>query len=408
LIVEMLHRILALAPGSGERIQGMLMADAVLDGYGHLGEPPADLAPIEAARLAELTPGPQARPGLYAPADAARDQRSEVARVALNLQQGIPALTAIDAATFGAAAEPYRRASEIDLARWLLLAAFLLVLADLVIGYAFRGLMPVLRRAGAALLLLAALPCGASWAQEPGDDVIRDITAETRLGYVRTGVAEIDDISRAGLVGLGEVLEQRTSVETGAPVAIDPADDDLALFPLLYWPIPPDHPDLSETARDHIRAYLRTGGMIVFDTRDAGVLLPGQSGGGPGERRLGELLAGIDLPPLVPMPEDHVLTRSFYLLQDFPGRFAGQQVWVEQAAAGVNDGVAGIIIGGNDWAGAWAVDEAGQSLLPVDPGGEAQREMARRFGVNLAMYALTGNYKTDQVHVPALLERLGQ
>ena len=61
-----------------------------------------------------------------------------------------------------------------------------------------------------------------------------------------------------------------------------------------YWPVPPEHPDLSPQARDHVREYLRTGGMILFDTRDAGVLLPGQPGGGPGERRLGELLAGID------------------------------------------------------------------------------------------------------------------
>ena len=110
----------------------------------------------------------------------------------------------------------------------------------------------------------------------------------------------------------------------------------------------------------------------------------------------------------MPLPADHVLTRSFYLLQDFPGRFTGQPVWVEQASNGINDGVAGVIIGANDWAGAWAVDDRGASMLPVDPGGEEQREMARRFGVNVAMYALTGNYKTDQVHVPALLERLGQ
>ena len=148
--------------------------------------------------------------------------------------------------------------------------------------------------------------------------------------------------------------------------------------------------------------------MILFDTRDAAGLLPGQDGGGPGEARLAELLHDIDLPPLIPVPADHVLTRSFYLLQDFPGRWAGQPLWVDQAAPGINDGVSGVIIGANEWAGAWAEDEAGEPLFPVVPGGESQREMAFRFGVNLAMYALTGNYKTDQVHVPALLERLGQ
>ena len=67
-----------------------------------------------------------------------------------------------------------------------------------------------------------------------------------------------------------------------------------------------------------------------------------------------------------------------------------------------------VIVGGNDWAGAWAVDDSGQPLYPVVPGGEEQREMALRFGINLVMYVLTGNYKSDQVHVPAILERLGQ
>ena len=86
----------------------------------------------------------------------------------------------------------------------------------------------------------------------------------------------------------------------------------------------------------------------------------------------------------------------------------GQPVWVDQAAPGVNDGVSSVIIGANEWAGAWAEDQNGDALFSVVPGGEEQRETARRFGINLAMYALTGNYKTDQVHVPALLERLGQ
>jgi hypothetical protein len=215
-------------------------------------------------------------------------------------------------------------------------------------------------------------------------------------------------MSRSGLEGLGRVLGMRTSVDTGEPVGVDIAQDDLNVYPILYWPVPPDHPDLASETLRRVETYLRRGGMILFDTGDAAVLLPGQDGGGPGESRLSEILRGIDLPPLVRMPADHVLTRSFYLLQEFPGRWTGQPVWVDQVPASINDGVSSVIIGANDWAGAWAVDELGQSLLPVVPGGEAQREMARRFGVNIVMYALTGNYKTDQVHVPALLERLGQ
>ena len=174
--------------------------------------------------------------------------------------------------------------------------------------------------------------------------------------------ADIDSESEAGLKGLTRVLSMRTSIEAADPWPVDVAADDLALFPLLYWPVPPDHPDLAAGAVERVEAYLAQGGMILFDTRDAAGLLPGQEGGGPGERRLAELLRDIDLPPLMPLPADHVLTRSFYLLQDFPGRWAGQPIWVDQAPAGINDGVSGVIIGANEWAGAWAEDEIGEPL----------------------------------------------
>src|SRR6185437_2463209 len=77
--------------------------------------------------------------------------------------------------------------------------------------------------------------------------------------------------------------------------------------------------------------------------------------------------------------------------QEFPGRWAGGTLWVEPTADQVNDGVSSIIVGSNDWAGAWAIDGSGRPLHAAVPGGEPQREFAYRFGVNLVMYALTGN-----------------
>jgi len=159
--------------------------------------------------------------------------------------------------------------------------------------------------------------------------------------------------------------------------------------------------------------------MIVFDTRDAH--LGGFGSGTPEGRRLRALAAALDIPPLEPIPSDHVLTRTFYLLQDFPGRHLSRDVWVEAAPPdaeqvegmpfrNLNDGVTPVLIGGNDWAAAWAQDATGRALYPVGRGatGERQREIALRFGVNLVMHVLSGNYKSDQVHVPALLDRLGQ
>ena len=97
------------------------------------------------------------------------------------------------------------------------------------------------------------------------------------------------------------------------------------------------------------------------------------------------------------------------MLDDFPGRFANRRLWIEKTGgpnAPRGDGVSRLFIGDADWISAWAVDDRGRDLYSVD-GGPQQREMARRFGVNLVMYVLTGNYKDDQVHLPALLERLG-
>jgi hypothetical protein len=162
---------------------------------------------------------------------------------------------------------------------------------------------------------------------------------------------------------------------------------------------------------------MKEGGLIIFDTRDYG-----QGGvnalpiGGKSGNALQRLLAKLDVPRLEPVPENHVITKSFYLLHAFPGRWDGGNLWVEAIAEGsadarkarVADGVTSIMITSNDFAAAWALDQRGRPLYPVVPGGENQREMAFRSGVNIVMHALTGNYKADQVHVPALLERLGQ
>ncbi|MFO1039422.1 MAG: DUF4159 domain-containing protein [Geminicoccaceae bacterium] len=408
LFVDMLKALLELAPGAGALPKGELAPHAVLDGFGVLAAAKGSYVGVPAADLTKLTPGPAAPPGLWAPVQerAAEDESEAPARLALNVQQGIAGLTPLDRTQLGAEPQTIATTTERDLAPPLLLIALLLAIADLALGYILRGFAVIRQPAATAAMVLLALT--AMPVQAADDAQITELTRDTRLAYVLTGLADVDDESKAGLTGLTRVLAERTAVEAADPYGVDIENDELALFPLLYWPVPPEHPDLSPKAVQRVEDYLRQGGMILFDTRDGRVLLPGQDAGGPGEARLRELLGKIDLPPLEPVPADHVLGRSFYLLQDFPGRWAGQPVWIDQASVGINDGVSGVIVGANEWAGAWAEDQYGEFMYPVVPGGEAQREMARRFGVNVVMYALTGNYKTDQVHVPALLERLGQ
>lgn len=269
-----------------------------------------------------------------------------------------------------------------------------------------------------ATLGAASLGLGAVQAQDAPDPRLIRAADEVALAYVLTGEADVDRTSQAGLRGLSQVLFDRTTVEPGDPIGIDLDRDDLSLLTFLYWPVTDSQPLPLPQSYLRLNHYLKSGGVILFDTRDGDIA---GLGGPDGQAALQRLAAPLDIPPLAPIPGDHVLTRSFYLMQDFPGRYQGRQVWAEappagaEAAEGVpfrnlNDGVSPVIIGGNSWAEAWAVDQNGLSLFTVGSGldGERQREMAYRFGVNLIMYVLTGNYKSDQVHVPALLDRLRQ
>jgi len=408
LFVDMLRRIVAMSQGVvSETGQIKLAPQATLDGLGQLGAPLPTAQSIDSTAIATTPVSAIHPPGFYGTPDNRR---------ALNLGAGLGDIVPIGALPQGVARATYERSEEIDFQPWLLALALTLLLADIIVSLWIRGLTPRLAQAASVGVLAAVVVVSLTsngFAQSASDRIALEATLETRLAYVRTGIDALDQVTRAGLVGLTEVLARRTSVEVARPLGVNIERDELAFFPLLYWAIDEKQPDLTPAARGKIDDYLRTGGTIIFDTRDQGTVTPsttfgGSSAGGPGTQRLRQILQFLDLPPLTIVPDNHVLTRAFYLMREFPGRWAGGRVWVERHSGGVNDGVSSIIIGSNDWAAAWAIDEQGRPTAAVVPGGERQREMAFRFGVNLVMYALTGNYKADQVHVPAILERLGQ
>lgn len=416
LFVQMMERLALASPAQaaeGGDLDGTIwVPERLLDGFGRLGDAGA-MAGVAGARIAEAAPGPDLPPGLYAAGDR---------RIAVN---AIAPGRALEPATWpaGIAVEGAETRTELPLAGFLLAAALGLLLIDILASLLVSGRLARRRGgvaaalAGAAFLAVAMGPAGQ--ARAAGDDFALRATEEVVLAYVVTGNAEVDRVSEAGLRGLSDVLFARTTVEPGAPIGVNLEIDELSVFPFLYWPVTVDQPAPSPQAYMKLNRFLRSGGMILFDTRDADVAGYGEAT--PAGRRLQALAAPLDIPPMEPMPPDHVLTRSFYLLQDFPGRYQGRGIWVEaappdaQQAEGMpfrnlNDGVTPVVIGGNDWAAAWATDARGMAMFPVGRGfaGERQREIAFRFGVNLIMHVLTGNYKSDQVHVPALLERLGQ
>ena len=216
-----------------------------------------------------------------------------------------------------------------------------------------------------------------------------------------TGDARIDRESRRGLVGLSVLVGQRTAATLGPPDPVVPGISDLSLYPLLYWPVLPDTPALSPVAAAALRRYMARGGIVVLDSGAA-------SAGAGDPAALRRVLRGVPVPPLERIDIHHVLARSFYLLRRYPGRYTGGGVWVTRRDARAGDDVSPLVIGRADWAGAWAIDADGRSAYATVPGGDGQRELADRFGINLVMYALTGNYKGDQLQLRAILRRMGR
>ncbi len=432
LFVDMLQRLVLLSRGvAGDGVNKALKPWRTLDGFGRLGAPPAGVQMLQPDAQQTFVPKPTTPPGFYG---------DENAQVAFNIGDHIapPAPIVLPS---GVATDRLSEGGETDLARWCLLAAALLLLVDLLLSLWLRGLLPravrIGRAAPAALLLFAApalLLFAAVLLASPHADAQQNAPAKTpgplaitipkegapaapklseqealkgaldvRLAYIVTGDKDVDDISKAGLEGLSEILRNRTSVEPADPVGLDLEKDEPRLYPMIYWAITSTQTTPSPKAAAALDRYLRTGGILLVDTRDQQMSFDKPANGNPDLKRL---LAGIETPPLIAMPPEHVLTKSFYLLSDMPGRWQGGKLWIEAGGGRVNDGVTTIIIGSNDYAGAWAVDARGRGLNPVTPGGETQREMSFRVGVNLVMHALTGNYKDDQVHIQDIMQRL--
>jgi hypothetical protein len=430
--VEMLRRIVALAGTTAvadtgnaqtKNVHELVPPSHVLDGFGSFIAPPATARPVPADFSGSATA--EHPPGFYGPPESL---------LAVNTLAATDRLAPLDFSPLvNATREVYRTSEPQDLRGPIFLAALALLLLDTIVvvflGGGIQRLIPraprVPRAATAAVIVFAALVltlAHASAQQEIPNPDVPQSALETKLAYVVTGDTDVDTISKAGLAGLTLFLAQRTALEPGDPIGLDISRDELAFYPLIYWPVVAGAAKPSDEALKRIDTYMKDGGTVLFDTRDAVVAPPGPGGEtrSAGMLELRQILASLDIPELEPVPRDHVLTKTFYLLRDFPGRFDTGQLWVEALPAANEDeeasgrparggdGVSSIIITSNDFAGAWATRSDGQPMLPIVEGEPRQRELAFRAGVNIVMYTLTGNYKADQVHVPALLERLGQ
>lgn len=425
--VEMLRRIVQLSRNQGavtaspDAPTASLAPFRMIGANGDLLPPDADARPLQVA--ASGSPGVTLEnpPGLYG---------SEEGGYAHNLLAADAVLQPVQQPTFTVpvVTERYAADESRDMKGPLMLAALLLLLIDSLIVLWLAGAFSRWRRgfartASTAAILAACaaltLPMSDARAQDqqPTDAEAIAAISKTHIAYVITGESNVDAVSRAGIEGLTRFLLEKTALEPGEAAGVNIETDELAFYPLIYWPIDERAAMPSEEAIARIDRYMKEGGTIIFDTRDQ--LASGFDAGSasPATQRLRDILGNLNVPPLEPVPTDHVLTKAFFILRDFPGRLSGGPLWVEASLEAENtdnrpvrtgDGVSPILITGNDFAGAWAIDSTGEPLLPTVPSDPMQRAYALRAGVNIVMYVLTGNYKSDQVHVPALLERLGQ
>ena len=409
--VSMLRRVLARAgtsniPAKAIMPTAPLRPILVLDGYGNIRPATAGNLSVAPEDVGNVRPSARHPPGIYEGGGSRLILQAAGPDTILPALPLLPRLERVNRTN----------TSTLALGPTLLGLGVMLIALDAILALAFAGLVAWPRTwtfptKTAVVVFLGAIsfaglvPSDVRAQTQQGSQALcaaKPTPADLSLAYIRTGDAATDARARAGLEGLSRVLAARTSVEPGGVIGVDPATTDLALYPLLYWLLP-DRP--IETSTEVARAldrFMKSGGVLFVDSRGAGRELAAA-------RAIARAaLRNIEAPPLEQVPAGHVLTKSFYILRGFPGRYSNSRLWVEteaSAAASANDGVSPLIVGDGDWASAWA--KAAPLVLYGDyNASQRNHEIAARVGVNIVLYALTGNYKADQVHFETLLKRL--
>ena len=266
----------------------------VLDGFGAFSSPPPTARPIPSnfTERGSL----DHPPGFYGPPEGL---------VAVNtLAPADRPVLPLDVSPLNARVDAYRHGEPLDLRGPIFLTALALLLLDALIVISLSGGLAALlprRRATVALLavgLFGALTLHSPAQSQPApqqqpavppltaqqEDFAMKATLQTHLAYVVTGDASVDEVSKSGLQGLTLFLAQRTALEAGDPIGLDLARDELAFFPLIYWPVSPNAPKPTQAALEKLDSYMKRGGTVLFDTRDAVDAPPGPGGEmrGPG------------------------------------------------------------------------------------------------------------------------------
>lgn len=391
--VQILRRIVNLSPAQAQQTtqtSAALSPILYIDGFGNIQSPQNFIKPLAALQKTAKIDASHP-PGLYG--------QNGITRI-LNIGDDVEKMNFINTLPHNMQIQTYNnKVQEKPLAPYILAAAFLLFVLDWAVMLFMQrsalhpGKKLRMRPLTAAMLIALSLSFFSTdaFAADTQQDISR--AGKLHLAYIKSGNQVVDQTAQKGLEALSDTLATRTSVVTGSVIALNPAKDDLSFFPLIYWPISANTKTISDSALIKLQNYMDQGGTLLIDTREA-------DPNGPNAQALRQMTTHINMPPLEKLNKDHVLGRSFYLLGHFPGRYDNAPLWVSANSDAKRDGVSPLIVGSHDWAAAWAASKNSSN--------SHQDELALRTGVNIVMYALTGNYKADQVHLPIILERLDQ
>jgi hypothetical protein len=395
---QVMERLLRLGVGARPR-HGRVQVIRAMDGLGEWGRAGAAARAVRVRDLRTLIVSPAHPPGLWGNAQG---------RIAVNVGAHVPELRA------GRMPEGVAHATLSGLRRtqhygpMFIAAGFIVLLADLLVSLWLRGLMSPRALLGAALLV-ALCSGGVHPARADGPDAaVPHATLRTRLAYIATGDAARDRTIRLGLREISQRVRGETAARLGEPRAVVPGAEPLDFYPLVYWLVTAASPTPDRRACRALDGFMASGGLLVIDTDGGDAGSPGSGAGfDPGAgAALRRVTACLAIPPLATLTDRATLGHSFYIVRQFPGRFVGAPVLIAAKGGRDADGMSPVVIGQNDWVGAWARRRDGSALHAVLPGDPGQRTASERFGVNLVIYALTGTYKSDQVQLPMLLQRL--
>lgn len=246
-----------------------------------------------------------------------------------------------------------------------------------------------------AALLGSAVPAIAENAPTHrfSDEEMVQLAEGYHIGYIRSGSNRLDSYTQSGLDVLAYrlMLDTRVPIQNPTVVGLDLENDELNLFPFIYWTVTNQSDNLSENARARLQRYIDNGGILLIDTSD--VSTRNDCAG-----LMNEVIGDLDTRPFAAMPYDHTATKTFYLLQDFTAEMSRNPFCVERNDEDSVESLSNVMI-----TDIGIVREINPQQSRMT---EREREMLTRQLLNVVLYANTGDYKTDITHLPAILERM--